>query len=196
MSGNQRPTSRRRLLAGAGSIGVLGAAGCLDDSGELGESTDDSSDEDDDDEQTDDPDDGEFDDDLVDDPVDDADHEVDVSELLVYDRDGEQVANSHAGHWHYETETGGLPAIEPGSAIELEAVFTKDGEELPLGEDEPYRLGVELADGDDEIVDIDVDLTTASLSGEQAGETATVFELLEDGDVVWEAPPIDTPVEE
>ncbi|ELY61410.1 aspartic acid-rich protein [Natronococcus amylolyticus DSM 10524] len=193
MSNNRRPTSRRRLLAGAGSIAVLGAAGCLDD-GEPGESTDDSSD--DDDEQTDDPDDGEFDDDLVDDPVDDADHEVDVSELLVYDRDGEQVANSHAGHWHYETETGGLPAIEPGSAIELEAVFTKDGEELPLGEDEPYRLGVELEDGEDEIVDIDADPATVSISGEQAGETATVFELLEDGDVVWEAPPIDTFVKE
>ncbi|MDG5758786.1 hypothetical protein QA600_05470 [Natronococcus sp. A-GB1] len=193
MSNNRRPTTRRRLLAGAGSIGVLGAAGCLDD-GEPGESTDDSSDEDD--EQTDDPDDGEFDDDLVDDPVDDADHEVDVSELLVYDRDGEQVANSHAGHWHYETETGGLPAIEPGSAIELEAVFTKDGEELPLGEDEPYRLSVELADGDDEIVDIDADPATVSISGEQAGETATVFELLEDGDGIWEAPPIDTFVKE
>jgi hypothetical protein len=196
MSGNRRPTTRRRLLAGAGSIAVLGAAGCLDDDGESGDSADDSSHEDHDDERTDDPDDGEFDDDLVDDPVDDADHDLDVSELLVYERDGEQVANSHAGHWHYETETGGLPAIGPGSAIELEAVFTKDGEELPLGEDEPYRLGVELTDGEDELVDIDVDPATVSISGEQAGETATVFELLEDGDVVWEAPPIDTFVEE
>ncbi|WP_293029725.1 hypothetical protein [Natronococcus sp.] len=195
MSGNRRPTTRRRLLAGTGSIAVLGAAGCLDDS-EPDESADDSSHEDHDDGRTDDPDDGEFDDDLVDDPGDDADHEIDVSELLVYERDGEQVANSHKGHWHYETETGGLPAIEPGSTIELETVFTKDGEELPLGEDEPYRLGVELGAEEDEIVDIDIDPATVSLSGEQTGETATIFQLLEAGDVVWEAPPIDTPVEE
>ncbi|MFU8867521.1 hypothetical protein [Natronococcus sp.] len=193
MTDDLRSPSRRRLLAVSSSVAALCVAGCLDDDDPTGTDSDDDPTDDATDDELDD---GEFDDDLVDEPFDDTDHEVDVTELLVYERDGEQVANAHAGHWHYETETGGLPAIEPGSTIELETVFTKDGEELPL-DDESYRLGVELDEEEpSEVVSVDVNPATVSLSGEQTGETATVFQLLEDGDVVWEAPPIDTPVAE
>ncbi|AGB38130.1 hypothetical protein [Natronococcus occultus] len=180
---SEDPLTRRRTLVGAGSIAILGTAGCLED-----------------DESDDEPADGEsadaFDDDLVDDPADDTDHEVDISELLVYERDGEQLANSHAGHWHYETRTGGLPVVEPGSTLDLETRFTKDGEDVAVGDGEPYQPGLEIADGEPEgVVDIDVGPTLLSLSGAETGETAVVFQLLEDGEAVWEAPPIDAFVE-
>jgi hypothetical protein len=191
MTDDRRSSTRRGVLAVSSSLATLGIAGCFADDSDA---DDDGLDErlDDDIEEED------FDDDLADYHDYGGDHELDVSELLVYDRaDGEQVANSHAGHWHYETDTGGLPALETDSTIELETVFTKDGEELPLGTEEPYRLEAAIADdATDRVLEVDVEPDHVSLSGAETGETAVVFELAEDGEIVWEAPPIDAAVED
>ncbi|TYL38399.1 hypothetical protein CV102_11345 [Natronococcus pandeyae] len=193
MTDDRRSSTRRGVLAASSSLATLCLAGCLDDGSDGGESDDDDGL---DDRLDDDIEEEDFDDDLSDE-FDEGDHEVDVSELLLYDRESdEQVANAHAGHWHYETETGGLPVLEPGSAIELETVFTKDGEELPLGADEASRLEVSFADdAPADVVSIDAQPDYASLTGEEAGETAVVFQLVEDDEIVWEAPPIDAFVE-
>jgi hypothetical protein len=193
--------TRRRLLATTGSLTALAIAGCLDgdDSNTENESaeTDDSDDSDGDDGVDDDIDDEDFDLGIEDEPQHgQGGHAVDIAELLVYDGDGEQVANSHAGHWHYETEISALPTIEEESTAEFEAVFTKDGDELSLGEDERYQLEVVVADGADEaLVDLDVEPSTVSISGTEAGQTAVVFQLAEADDVVWEAPEIETIIE-
>lgn len=193
MIDDRRSSTRRGVLAATSSLATLGIAGCFAD-----DSDEDDSDGDDDldDRLDDDIEEEDFDDDLSDE-FDEGDHEVDVSELVVYDRESdEQVANSHAGHWHYETDTGGLPALEPSSTIELETLFTKDGEELPLGDEEAYRLEVAFAgDAPVDVVSIDDEPDYASLTGEEAGETAVVFQLVEDDEIVWEAPPIDAFVE-
>jgi hypothetical protein len=52
------------------------------------------------------------------------------------------------------------------------------------------------ADGADEaLVDLDVEPTSISISGAETGQTAVVFQLVEDGEPVWEAPEIETIVE-
>ncbi|MFC4439527.1 MULTISPECIES: hypothetical protein [Natrialbaceae] len=174
-------SARRRLLLGSGSLATL----CL---GDDGSDESESVDEDGLDGDTEEADFG----DALANEFDEADHEVDVSEPPVYDRESnEPIANSHTGRWHCETETGGLPAIE------LETVFTKDGDELPLGADETYRLDVVVADeADDAVVDIDAEPAHVSLSGEEAGETAVLFRLPEGGKIVREAPLSDTLVKE
>jgi hypothetical protein len=200
MTTPRHTTSRRRLLAAAGSLSAFAGAGCLgDDSSAENESEDADSEttDDADDQLGDDIDDEDFDTGHEDEPEHgQGGHDVDVSELLVYDADGEQVANSHAGHWHYEADLSSLPPVKEGSAAEFEAVFTKDGDELPLGEDERFRLDVSVADGADEaLVDFDVEPTSVSVSGAETGQTAVVFQLVEDGEPVWEAPEIETIVE-
>lgn len=118
-----------------------------------------------------------------------SDHEFDVdslsvTEFEVYDRQtGDEIAYWHGDHWH-----GNLPDVPVDGSAGVEAVIEDDeGRVLPIGEDEQFQLDAtfpELADED--VVEIESHGDHVEFHGREVGTTRIVFELVGDGDVIWD----------
>jgi zinc transport system substrate-binding protein len=109
---------------------------------------------------------------------------VDVAEFELYDgRTGEEVAYWHDDHWH-----GGIPDVPLDGRIAIEGVFEDaEGRVLPLGENEPFALEATVPDGADaDAIEIEPQGDRVELHGLEEGRTMVVFELVADGEVVWD----------
>ncbi|MFC6906514.1 metal ABC transporter substrate-binding protein [Halalkalicoccus tibetensis] len=122
------------------------------------------------------------------DEVEPVDHEfdpatVEVAELDVIDRrTGEVTAYLHGDHWH-----GGVPDVPLDETIPVGAVFEdEEGRVLPLGEDEQFQLDATIAEGAQEIIGIESSGDEVAMAGLEEGRTQVVFELLSDGEVVFD----------
>ncbi len=109
---------------------------------------------------------------------------VEVAEFELYDqRTGEEVAYWHDDHWH-----GGVPDVPLDGQLAIEGVFEDaEGRVLPLGEDEPFALEAKVPDGADaDAIEIESQGDHVEFHGLEEGRTMVVFELVADGEVVWD----------
>ncbi|MFP9191903.1 metal ABC transporter substrate-binding protein [Natronosalvus vescus] len=123
-------------------------------------------------------------------PDPDEEYTVDPSNVqvdgfdIIDPRTGETVAYWHVDHWD-----GGLPDVPLEGSMRFEAVVEVDGGHvIPLGGDEDVQLDARLGDGaPDEMVDIESHGDAVELHGIDVGRTLVVFELRQDGDVLWDS---------
>jgi len=108
----------------------------------------------------------------------------------VIDRSEDEVAAYvHVDHWH-----GELPEVPDGDNISLGA-YILDGEEEVELDGEHYELGIDYAPGVEEgVVSFDQHGDHVHIIGEQEGSAEVVFQLLHDGEVDYETPPIEVSV--
>ncbi len=126
--------------------------------------------------------------DVEDDREPDFDHEFDpetvtIADLDLYDRQtGGEIAYWHGDHWH-----GNLPEVPLDGSAGVEAVFEDDeGRVLPLGENEQFQLEATVHEIADDIVDIESGGDHVVFSGRETGTTRIIFELVADGEVIWD----------
>ncbi|TYT60610.1 metal ABC transporter solute-binding protein, Zn/Mn family [Natrialba swarupiae] len=127
------------------------------------------------------------------DPEDDReparDHEfdpdaVDVAGFDVYDgQSGEEVAYWHGDHWH-----GELPEVPLEGSATVEGVFEDDeGRVLPLGDDEQFQIDARIIDGaNEDVLEIESHGDHVEFHALDVGRTRVVFELVADGEVLWD----------
>ena len=111
-------------------------------------------------------------------------HAVEIGTFDVIDRNtGEVTAYWHVDHWH-----GDLPEVPVDGDVTLGAAVEDDAERvLPLGDDDPFQLDARLADAAPEgVVEIESRGDEVRLYGLEPGRTLLVFQLVHDGDVLWE----------
>ncbi|MCX2818743.1 hypothetical protein EGH25_05175 [Haladaptatus sp. F3-133] len=103
---------------------------------------------------------------------------------------GEMIASVHGDHWH-----GGNPKIEQGGFMPVGAnIEDADGNEIDLSGDH-HSINARLAEGADEsIVSLDGHGDHVRIDGDEQGSVGVVFQLLHDGNVEYETPPIDVEV--
>ncbi|AGB37401.1 metal ABC transporter solute-binding protein, Zn/Mn family [Natronococcus occultus] len=109
---------------------------------------------------------------------------VEIAEFELYDgRTGEEVAYWHDDHWH-----GGVPDVPLDGQITIEGVFEDaKGRVLPLGDDEPFTLEATVVDGaDEDALEIEPQGDHVEFHGLEESRTMVVFELVVDGEVVWD----------
>ena len=109
---------------------------------------------------------------------------VEVGGFDIIDRNtGGVSAYWHVDHWH-----GGIPEIPIDGRVSLRAVFEDDqGRVLPLGDDEPFQFDARLTENAPEgIVEIESHGDHIHLIGQETGRTLVVFQLVHDGEVLWE----------
>ncbi len=89
----------------------------------------------------------------------------------------------HDDHWH-----GGVPDVPVNESQTLSiTVEDTDGNVPPLGEDEVFRIDARLEDGaPDGLVEIATDGQEIEFHGVDTGQTLIVFELIADGEVVFD----------
>lgn len=112
--------------------------------------------------------------------------DVTVAELSIYDgASGSELAYWHASadHWH-----GEFPDVPRDGSVAVDGVVEDaDGRVLPLGEDEPFSLEARVADGaTEDVLVIDPGGDHVVFRGLETGRTRIVFELVVDGEVVWD----------
>lgn len=180
MSDELQSDSRRKLLVATGSLTALGLAGCLGDE----EEADPEPDASDDDHY----DDGHEDDHGHDDDYDhdDVHDEIGVAEFELLDRDHDDdvLAYVHGDHWDH----GPLEVPIDGTRVVGVYVETDHGE---VGDD-GYELHAEANDG----VSVDSHGDHVDVHGEEQGFTELTFQLVEDGDVVYETPELEVAVDD
>lgn len=120
------------------------------------------------------------------DEYDDDPAEVQIAEFDIYDRrTGEEVGYWHGelDHWH-----GGVPDVVLDQHVAIEGVFEDEqGRVLPLGKDEPFQLEARIVDGaDPDVLEIEPQGDHVEFHGVETGRTMVVFELVADGEVVWD----------
>jgi zinc transport system substrate-binding protein len=109
--------------------------------------------------------------------------EVEIVEFdLVDPGSGEVVAYWHDDHWH-----GEVPDVGLEDSLAVGGVFV-DGEDrvLPLGEGEPFQLEGVVREGAQENVEVDSDGEFVEFTGVEEGRTQVVFELVSDGEVLFD----------
>ena len=121
-------------------------------------------------------------------PDDDIDFDPEtfsVGEFEVFAGD-EVVAWWHDNHWH-----GGIPDVPLEESVELQiSVEDTDGNVLPLGEDDPFSLEVRLeANAPDDIIAIETEGNTLTLTGTNTGQTLLIFDLRADDDTIFDTEP-------
>jgi zinc transport system substrate-binding protein len=113
------------------------------------------------------------------DPVD-----VEVAEFEIYDRrTGEEVAYWHNDHWH-----GGVPDVGVDQTIAIDGHFEdEEGRVLPLGEGELFEFDAMVPDGaSEDAIEIEAQGDHVEIHGVEEGRTMIVFELVADGEVIWD----------
>lgn len=105
-------------------------------------------------------------------------HEFDIYDL----RSDDQLGYWHTEHWH-----GGVPDVPVDATVPIGIVLKdEDDRVVPLGETERYAVNARVADGEPSIVDIDSHGRQVEFTGVETGRTAVVFEILENGEVVYD----------
>ncbi len=176
VGGTDNRRSRRQFLAGV-AVGTLALAGCL--SGD--------------------------DDDESDDVPDDIDPNLVLNGVvlnsafplqLINPDTNERLADVHYHpefrHWH------AMPLSIPyDEAFGLEVrVEDTNRDPISLGEDGELQVEVEPSDGTpNRLVDIEINGEHIELYGNDVGDGNFDFRLLKDGDVAWEAPPLQISVD-
>ncbi|THE63324.1 zinc ABC transporter substrate-binding protein [Salinadaptatus halalkaliphilus] len=110
--------------------------------------------------------------------------DVTVDAFDLYDRQtGGEITYWHGDHWH-----GGLPDIPLDSSVAVEGVFEDDeGRVLPLGENEPFQIDARIPDlAEEGVVEIESEGDSVVFHGLEVDTTRVVFELVADGEVVWD----------
>ncbi len=117
------------------------------------------------------------------------DHEDEIGEFEIIDRETDDViAYVHGDHWH-----DAPLEMHEGEHLSLGAYIEDDhGHEIELGEE--YQLGVSLAEGADDIVSFHEHGDHVHIEGEEEGSTEVVFELIHGDHVDYTTPPIDVEV--
>ncbi|RQG97688.1 metal ABC transporter substrate-binding protein [Natrarchaeobius chitinivorans] len=109
---------------------------------------------------------------------------VSIGGFDVYDgQTGEEVAYWHGDHWH-----GDLPEVPLEGSATVEGIFEDDeGRVLPLGEDEPFEIDARIVDGaSEDVVEIESHGDRIEFHALEVGRTRVVFELVADGDPIWD----------
>ncbi|MFU8869611.1 metal ABC transporter substrate-binding protein [Natronococcus sp.] len=111
---------------------------------------------------------------------------VEIAEFELYDRrTGEEVAYWHGevDHWH-----GGVPDVPLDGQVGIDGRFEDaEGRPLPLGEDAPFELDARVAEGaSEDVLEIESQGDHVEFYGLEEGRTMLVFELVADGEVVWD----------
>lgn len=98
------------------------------------------------------------------------------------------VGNDVMGWWHDNHWHGGIPDVPLDADVTISLhVEDERGRIPPLGEDEPFQFDARLADGaPDNVLDIESDGSTVTLSGLEDGQTLIVFELRADNEVIFD----------
>lgn len=109
---------------------------------------------------------------------------IEIAELDIIDtQTGEVAAYLHGDHWH-----GGVPDIPLDETISVGAVFEDDeGRVLPLGEDEQFQFDATIAEGAQEIIEIESQGDEIEMTGIEEGRTQVVFEVLSDGELIFDS---------
>ncbi|AGB37294.1 metal ABC transporter solute-binding protein, Zn/Mn family [Natronococcus occultus] len=116
--------------------------------------------------------------------------ELAVGELTLL-ADDETVAYAHGDHWHDDPLSIPLEDVRSVTVV----AETDDGDELDVGG--AQTLAVRTADGHgDDVLEYEVEDDAIAFEGLEDGFTELVVQVLEDGEVVWEAPPLETEVGE
>ncbi|SFS55893.1 metal ABC transporter substrate-binding protein [Halostagnicola kamekurae] len=121
---------------------------------------------------------------------------VDIARMTLFEyRTGEEVGSWHEGHWH-----GGVPNVPVGDEVAITAVFEDDeGRVLPLGTDEQFQIAADFAGEASDALEIDSYGDHVVLAGSETAQARVAFELVADGETVWETseePPTVSVVEE
>lgn len=105
---------------------------------------------------------------------------------LIDRSDDSRIAYAHSDHWH-----GSLPPVPLGDRLSLGAqILDEDGDALSL-DGSPFSFGVAAAPGAaGGIVDLVLHGDHVHIRGEAEGQTTVVFQLLSNGDVEYETPPM------
>ncbi|ELY63344.1 metal ABC transporter substrate-binding protein, partial [Natronobacterium gregoryi] len=109
---------------------------------------------------------------------------VSIGDFAVYDgQTGDETADWHIDHWH-----GELPAIPVDGSAAVEGIFEDDeGRVLPVGTDEQFQFDARIVDGaNEDVLEIASEGDEVIFHGEETGRTRVVFELVADGEVVWD----------
>ncbi|MFC6753147.1 metal ABC transporter substrate-binding protein [Halorubrum tibetense] len=106
-----------------------------------------------------------------------------LDEFDIYDlRSDDQLGYWHTEHWH-----GGIPDVPFDATVPVGIVLEDDqGRVVPLGESERYAVDARIADGEPAIVDIEAHGRQVEFTGLETGRTAVVFEILDDGEVIYD----------
>lgn len=121
-------------------------------------------------------------------PTPEYDHDFDsgslnFDEFDIYDlREDDQLGYWHVEHWH-----GGVPDVPLNSFVPVGVVLEDtEGRVVPLAEDRTYWVGARVADDADNIVTIESRGDHVEIHGESEGESAIIFEIYEDGELVYD----------
>ena len=106
-----------------------------------------------------------------------------LDEFDIYDlRSDDQLGYWHTDHWH-----GGVPDVPIDTTVPIGIVLEDDqGRVVPLGESERYAADARIADDEPAVVDIDAHGRQVEFTGLETGRTAVVFEILDDGEVIYD----------
>ena len=106
-----------------------------------------------------------------------------LEEFDIYDlRSDDQLGYWHTDHWH-----GGVPDVPIDSTVPVGLVIEDDQDRVvPLGDGERYQVDARIAEGEADLVEIAAHGRQVELSGIETGRTAVVFEVLEEGEVIYD----------
>ena len=106
-----------------------------------------------------------------------------LDEFDIYDlRSDDQLGYWHTDHWH-----GGVPDVPVDATVPVGLVIKDDQDRVvPLGDGERYQVDARIADDDADIVEIEAQGRRVEFTGTETGRTAVIFEVLDDGDVIYD----------
>jgi zinc transport system substrate-binding protein len=112
--------------------------------------------------------------------------EVEVATFEIYDRR----TSEEVGYWHNEVDHwhGGVPDVAVDGHVAIDGyVEDEAGKVLPLGAGEPFELNARIPDGaSEDPIEIESRGDHIEFHGVEEGRTMVVFELLADGEVIWD----------
>lgn len=106
-----------------------------------------------------------------------------LNEFDIYDlRSDDQLGYWHTDHWH-----GGVPDIQRDSTVPIGIVLRDEADRVvPLGDGERYSVDARIAEGESDIVEIASHGRQVEFTGTTTGNTAVIFEILDDGEVIYD----------
>ena len=106
-----------------------------------------------------------------------------LEEFDIYDlRSDDQLGYWHTDHWH-----GGVPDVPTETTVPVGLVIEDDRDRVvPLGGGERYQVDARIADGEPGLVEIAAQGRRVEFTGIETGRTAVVFEVLEEGEVIYD----------
>ncbi|WP_459889082.1 metal ABC transporter solute-binding protein, Zn/Mn family [Halostagnicola bangensis] len=110
-------------------------------------------------------------------------NDLEIEGFDVYNqRTGNEIAYWHIDHWH-----GGVPDIPLGGEVVITGIFEDDeGRVLPIGDDKQFQLEASFVEEEDEDIEIESRGDDIVFGGDGPTQARIVFELVADGDVVWD----------